>query len=98
MPARKSSRLSVEILNESTTLTLSEVCRSCGADSHFVYELVQEGVIRPRGKRVHEWVFDGIAVTRIQRAYRMHRDLQVNLPGIALALELLDRMEQIRRR
>lgn len=82
----------IEILNETTVFTLSEVCHSCGADSHFVYELVQEGVIRPRGTRVNEWCFDGIAVTRIHRAYRMHRDLHVNLPGIALVFELLDRM------
>lgn len=84
----------VDVLNETTIFTLSEVCRSCGADTHFVYELVQEGVVEPKGRRVNEWVFDGFTVTRIHRAYRMYRDLHVNLPGIALALELLDRLEQ----
>lgn len=84
----------IEILNESTVFTLSEVCRSCGADTHFVYELVQEGVILPRGNRVNEWVFDGLNVVKIRKAYRLHRDLHVNLPGIALAFELLDRLDQ----
>ena len=84
----------IEILNESTLFTLSEVCQSCGADTHFVYELVQEGVILPSGNHVNEWVFDGINVIKIRKAYRLHRDLHVNLPGIALAFELLDRLDQ----
>ncbi len=85
-------RHDIEILNETTVFTLSEVCRSCGADTHFVYQLVQEGVVRPSGTQVDEWVFDGYGITRVQKAYRLHRDLHVNLPGIALAFELLDRM------
>lgn len=86
-------RRDVEILNESTVFTLSEICRSCGNDRHFVYALVQEGVIRPRGAHVHEWVFDGIALSRVRRAYRLHRDLHVNVPGIALVFDLLDRVD-----
>lgn len=84
----------IEILNETTVFTLSEVCQSCGADTEFVYELVQEGVVHPQGDSVNRWHFDGITVTRIHKAYRMHRDLHVNLPGIALVFELLDRLEQ----
>jgi len=84
----------IEILNESTAFTLSEVCRSCGADTLFVYDLVQEGVILPSGNRVNEWVFDGLNVIKIHKAYRLHRDLHVNLPGIALAFELLERLDQ----
>jgi chaperone modulatory protein CbpM len=83
----------IEILSESTVFTLSEVCQSCGADTHFVYELVQEGVILPSGNCVNEWVFDGLNVIKIRKAYRMHRDLHVNLPGIALAFELLERLD-----
>jgi chaperone modulatory protein CbpM len=87
-------RHEIEILNEAATFTLTEVCRSSGADSHFVYELVQEGVIRARGNRVNEWVFDGVSVVRIRKAYRLHQDLHVNLPGIALAFQLLDELNQ----
>jgi len=88
------NRYDIEIMNETTVFTLSEACRSCGADTHFVYELVQEGVIQPQGDHVNEWVFDGLSVIRIHKAYRLYSDLHVNLPGIALAFELLDRIDQ----
>ena len=95
MPRPDAQNSDAQILNEASVFTLAEVCHSCGADSHFVYALVQEGVIRPRGKRVNEWMFDGLSVVRIRKAYRIHRDLHVNLPGIALAFQLLDRTNNI---
>jgi len=86
-----------DILDERIVFSLHQVCRSCGADSGFVVELVEEGVVRPRaGETVRDWEFDGIQLTRIHKAYRLYRELHVNLPGIALALDLLDRLAQRR--
>lgn len=45
-----------------------------------------------------QWVFSGAAVTRIQMALRLQRDLHVNLAGVALALDLLDEIERLKRR
>jgi chaperone modulatory protein CbpM len=68
--------------------------------------LADEGPQRPDQRREPgtpppgppSWRFDGIAVVRVQRAVRLQQDLGVNLPGIALALELLDELEALRRR
>jgi len=85
------------VLDERVQLTLREVCHICGAGEDTVIEMVREGVIEatPSGD---EWTFSGIAVTRIQTALRLQRDLDVNLAGAALALDLLDEIERLRRR
>jgi chaperone modulatory protein CbpM len=37
-------------------------------------------------------------VRRVRTVVRLQRDLGVNLPGAALALELLERIEELQRR
>ena len=107
-----SRRVHTEILDESLRLTLRETCRICGVHAEFLMELVDEGVITPREETPpadgstrrpaarrggpHLWRFDGVAVVRVQRALRLQQDLGVNLPGVALALELLDELEKLR--
>lgn len=87
-----------EVLGEELELRLNEVCEVCGASEELVIELVREGVVEPSGPDPAQWVFSGFAVTRIRTALRLHRDLEINLPGAALALELLDEIERLRRR
>jgi chaperone modulatory protein CbpM len=82
------------VLDDTLTLTLNEVCEICGLQESVVIEMVQEGVAEPIESSTDRWVFSGIAVTRLRTAYRLQRDLQINLAGAALALDLL---EEIRR-
>jgi hypothetical protein len=39
--------------------------------------------------------FDATAVPRLRRIERLRRDLGVNLPGVAVALQLLERIEAL---
>jgi len=87
-----------ELLDETLQLSLRVVCHVCGVHAEYVVELVAEGVIQPADDDPpHAWRFNGLAVTRVQRAVRLQEDLGVNLAGVALALELLDQLEQLRR-
>jgi chaperone modulatory protein CbpM len=93
-----STPLDPELLDERLRLTLRELCHACDVHAEYVVELVAEGVLRPEPDTApHAWRFDGLAVTRIQRALRLQQDLGINLPGVALALELLDELERLRR-
>lgn len=85
------------ILDERTLLTLSELCRACDLPAEQILELVEEGIIEPGGGRT-EWRFSGICVRRVRRVYTLRRDLGVNLAGAALAIELLEEIEQLRAR
>ena len=86
------------ILEEQTGLTLDDICRACAAQAELIIELVNEGVLSPRGKQPDEWHFTGVHLQRARVALRLQNDLGVNLAGAALALELLDEMETLRTR
>jgi chaperone modulatory protein CbpM len=86
-----------QLLDESLELDLVELCRMSHASEEFVVALVAEGVIEPRGGQVRtEWRFAGSSVRRTQVAVRLCEDLDVNLPGVALALDLLEELERRR--
>ncbi len=105
-PRRSRALIDAELLDEQLRLDLRDMCRICGVHAEFLMELVEEGIITPQLPRrrarasapLRAWQFDGIAVVRVQRAVRLQQDLGVNLPGIALALELLDELEHLRQR
>ena len=87
-----------ELLDEDAEYSLAELCRQCGVPAECLLELVEEGVIVPRGQAIAGWRFSSISILRVHRALRLRRDLGVNLAGAALALDLLDEMERLRAR
>jgi len=89
--------LSGMLLDEDLELGLDELCRLCDVTAELVLEMALEGVIVPRGEQTQEWRFVGMDVRRVQIALRLQRDLGVNLSGAALALELLEEVEELRR-
>jgi len=88
--------LSGEIFDERIRLNVDELSRLCSVDRTFIVELVEEGVLDII-EIAPEWRFSGTALRRARTASRLQRDLQINLPGVALALELLDELERLRR-
>jgi chaperone modulatory protein CbpM len=88
--------LSGLILEEELELGLDELCGICGVEHQHVVALVEEGVLEMRSQT--EWRFGGEAVRRVRTAMRLQRDLGVNVAGIALALELMDRIAELERR
>ena len=86
-----------EVLGEQALLTLEELCRQCAIPSQQVVELVEEGVVRVDVSH-HPWRFDRYALRRVHIALRLQRDLEINLAGIAVVLDLLEEVEALRRR
>ena len=85
------------VLEQLTELTLEEVSRNCAVQAEFINELIEEGVIAPRaGNAPDSWRFTGLQIRHLSVAWRLQRDLGVNLPGAALALQLLDELETLR--
>ena len=92
------ARITGFILEDQTQLTLADVCRACAAQADRIVELVNEGVLSPAGSAPDYWVFTGIHLHRARVAMRLQKDLGVNLAGAALALELLDELDNLRAR
>ncbi|MBI1425611.1 MAG: MerR family transcriptional regulator [Gammaproteobacteria bacterium] len=90
--------LSGDILEEQIDLTLAELCRACKLTAEQVFELVEQGVVEPRGRQPASWRFAGISIQRVRCAQRLQQDLGVNTAGVALVLDLLDELAQMRQR
>ncbi len=90
------SLLSGEVLEEEVELTLGELCRACQVSAERVLQLVDEGVVEPRGRDPARWRFQGVSVRRARCAIRLEQDLGVNPAGAALALDLLEELEAVR--
>ena len=78
------------IVEEEINLTLRELCYACCASEECVIAWVYEGVLEPVGEAPQNWHFSGQSLRRARLALSLTRDLEVNAPGVALALDLLD--------
>ena len=54
--------------------------------------------LSPETHEPHSWRFTGVHMRLVRIASRLQSDLGVNLPGVALALQLLDEVETLRTR
>jgi chaperone modulatory protein CbpM len=85
------------ILEESALLTVKDLSRLCAVDERHIVEFVEEGVLHVVEIDTSEWRFSGGALRRARLALRLERDLELNLAGVALAVELMEELQQLRR-
>jgi chaperone modulatory protein CbpM len=86
------------LLDEQAELSLHDLCHACSTSTEWVIELVDEGVLEPIGHEQSHWRFSGPSLLRARAAMRMQHDLQINLAGVALALDLIEEIEAMRER
>jgi chaperone modulatory protein CbpM len=86
-----------QIFEDSAALTLQEFSRLCAVEEHHIVEFVEEGVLHVVEIRAPQWQFSSTALRRARLAVRLQRDLELNLPGVALALDLMEELEALRR-
>lgn len=60
--------------------------------------LVEEGIIAPTRRDETDYRFSGHSLRRGIKAIRLQRDLNLNLAGVALALDLLEENRMLRAR
>lgn len=84
------------LLDDDVHLSLGELCRVCQITADQVAALVDEGVIEPVGAEPGRWRFRMVSVRRVRCAFRLTRDLGLNLAGAALAVELLEEIAHLR--
>lgn len=86
------------VLEEETEFTLGDLSRACSVHAEWIIALVDEGILEPTGKNLSDWRFSGNHLKRAMAVQRLQKDLGVNLPGTALALELLEEIDILRSR
>ncbi|TKI06145.1 chaperone modulator CbpM [Martelella alba] len=78
------------------TLEVTEFCQYASISRDELLEVVALGIIAPRGEADDEWRFDTDALAEIRRAQRLRRELELDWPGIALAVGLLDDIRRLK--
>jgi len=74
-----------------------ELCQRISVTVTDMREIVAHGIIEPVNADPDDWQFTPETATLAARAVRLHRDLQIDWPGVALALELRDELQQLKR-
>jgi chaperone modulatory protein CbpM len=82
-----------DIAEEREALSLTRLCELCGAEGGLIEELVEEGVLEVASST--ELRFAGTALRRARIAVRLRRDLGVNTAGVAIVIDLLERIETL---
>lgn len=84
-------------LEEEDDLTIIQLCSYCDVSPEHIVELVNEGILDPVGRAKAQWRFTFTTVERVRKVKRLQTDFELTLSGAALAIHLLDRIEELER-
>ncbi|MBN3964564.1 chaperone modulator CbpM [Pseudomonas gregormendelii] len=77
-------------------LDLAEFCEATDLSDFYVIEIVEHGILEPQGSVPKDWRFNDYELALAKRAAKLRRDLELGWEGVALALELLEQVQQLR--
>ncbi len=84
------------IVEHDVHMTMVELAQATHTPEDLIMAWVSEGVLSPAGASPEDWRFSGNSLQRAKIAARLMHDLELNLPGVALALNLLEELDQLR--
>jgi chaperone modulatory protein CbpM len=85
-----------ELVEEEVMLSIEELSGACGVESARIVELISHGVLEVRDEAAGR--LGGNALRRARLAVRLQRDLDLNVAGVALVIDLLERIEALEAR
>jgi DNA-binding transcriptional MerR regulator len=78
-------------------LTLNDLAVCTGVHPSLIEYFVDYGLIEPSVRTGTQLFFDAACIARLRMIERLRRDLGANLAGIAVILDLLDRLTTLQR-
>jgi chaperone modulatory protein CbpM len=82
---------------ESQELTLERLAASAGMHPDLVGRFVEFGLVEPIARIGETALFDPSAVERVRMIVRLRESLGINIAGIAVVLDLLDKFCALQR-
>jgi DNA-binding transcriptional MerR regulator len=82
---------------EPEQLTLEGLAACAGVHPARIEYFVEYGLLEPIARTGTQWLFDTACLARLRMIERLRRDLGANLAGIAVILDLLDRLTALQR-
>jgi len=83
-------------MRNTLVVDMHEFCQVVNMPPAYVIEIVEHGIVEPQGLMPDDWLFDAGSLSIAKRAAKLHHDLAMEWDGVALALNLLDELEQVR--
>lgn len=86
-----------EIIDDET-VSLVKLCHCTNMPIEQIFLMVEHGVIEPINYRSSHirWRFYADSISRVETAIRLQRDLEINMAGTALVIELMAELKQLR--
>jgi chaperone modulatory protein CbpM len=84
------------VVEDELTLSIDELSGVCQVERTRIVELIEHGLIEPRGEDAAH--LGGDSLRRARMALRLQQDLGLNVAGAALVVELLERIEKLEAR
>ncbi len=84
------------IVEDEVHMSIVEISQATRAPEELIMSWVSEGVLSPAGSSPEDWRFSGDSLKRAKTAAHLSYDLELNTPGVALALDLLDEIRRLR--
>ena len=88
----------ISIVEDEVHMSIIELCHTINIEQEDLVAWVQEGILNPIGNSPEDWRFSGDALSRAKKALRLSRDLEINTPGVAMVLDLLDEISDLKKR
>lgn len=84
------------LMDENIFFSFIEVCQSCHISEEVLLDWLSHGLLGDLPQPIQHTQFNALMFNRIQTAERLYRDLEMNIQGVILALELMDELKQLR--
>ena len=84
------------IMDSNARLDLYAFAEACGQPNDWVVALVEHSILEKPNSPPEHWQFVGEELARARRAWRLQRDFDANLTAVAVMLDLLDEVSQLR--
>jgi chaperone modulatory protein CbpM len=98
MPQKRKTFHAGNLVTDAPDITIDELCEACRLSVDQVGVFVEEGIVEPEGTERSSWRFSYSSVITVNRAKRLESALGLNPAGVALALDLLEQIENLKRR
>ncbi len=85
-----------QLIEADAWLGLNELCERCGLKPLLLVELVGLGLVTPKIVEPDQWLFRATAVPTLHQAQRLRRELDLDWQGVAVAMDLLAQLRELR--
>ena len=88
-------RFDAEVLDEQKFFDLQNFAQVCGQNPEWVLQLLEYEILPTRSQQATQH-FHAEDIARARRAYRLQRDFEASFAAVAMMMDLIDELQQLR--